>query len=204
VRFRRHGSLLLVAAAAAGLAGCSDGGSPLALGGEHHAHNSADAAFVRSMSAHEKGAAGITRLAQRRAHRVELRRIARTMTSEEGANVRELDRLGSGLAAGAARAPGSAAANLERVRDATSFDYEFMRTMIEQNRIAIAIARREVRSGSDPDLGRLAGEIASSRQKELDQLYTWLHLWYGTIQPGPGPPAPHGAPGGPNAPPPRI
>jgi len=204
VPFPRLGPALLVAAAVASLASCDDGGSPLALGGQRHAPNGADAAFVRSMSSHEKGALGITRLAQRRAHRLELRRIARTMTTEEDANVRELSRLGQGLVNTAAGPPSSAAVNLARVKDATSFDYEFMRTMIEQNRIAITIARREVSAGGDPELKRLAGEIASSREKELEQLQAWLHLWYGRIQPAPSPAPPQPAPRAPRAEPPQI
>jgi uncharacterized protein (DUF305 family) len=92
--------------------------------------------------------------------------------------------------------------DLARVKDATSFDYEFMRTMIERNQAAIAIARNELSFGSDPEVKRLAAAVASSRKKELERLRAWLHLWYGGgIQPGAPPlkppsPAPGSPPGG--------
>ena len=185
---RRLAVPLLVAAAAAILASCGGGGSPLAVGGQKPASNPADAAFLRSMTAHEKGSIAITRLAQRRAGRVELRGIARKMTDGQADDLRAFGQLGGGFAPAGVAPPTSAAAELRRVRHATSFDYEFMRTMIGQNERAIAIAREELRSGSDPALKQRAGAIASARQEELEQLKAWLHLWYGEIQPDPRPP----------------
>jgi uncharacterized protein (DUF305 family) len=197
-------SLLLAAAASASLAGCSSGGSPFgAIGGERPKPNAADATFLRSMAAHEEATLGITRLAARRALRLELRRIARTMTSEQESETSELDSLAQSLAGRGARppaamsAPNPALADLARVTDATSFDYEFMRTMIERNQSAVAIALHEVRFGSDPEVKRLAAAIARSRQKELERLAGWLHLWYGgPIQPDPPSIAPPGGGGG--------
>jgi uncharacterized protein (DUF305 family) len=201
---RRLGVLVAVVAVAAALAGCSGsgGGSPLAVGGAPRASNAADAAFVRSMSAHEKGSLAITRLGQRRAHRLELRRIARKMTDAQAADLAAFARVGT--ASAPAAAPPSSEAALGRVKHATSFDYEFMRTMIEQNEAAIAIARREIGAGSDPALKQLAGEIAAARQKELEQLRAWLKLLYGDIQPDPRPKPPTPAPQPTPAPPPEA
>jgi uncharacterized protein (DUF305 family) len=204
--------LLLAAAASASLASCNGGDSPLgALGAERHAPNAADAAFLRSMTEHAEGTLGIARLAQHRALRAELRGIARTMTSEQHANLRELGSLAHGLPSRGvrprttSRAPSSAMLDLARVKDATSFDYEFMRTMIEQNQAAIAIAHDEVRLGSDREVKRLAAAIASSRKKDLERLRAWLHLWYGDIQPGPPSLKPPGGGGDQNpSPAPRL
>jgi uncharacterized protein (DUF305 family) len=197
--------LLLAAAASASLASCN-GDSPFAA--ERHKPNAADATFLRSMTEHEEASVGITRLAQRRALRLELRGIARTMTSEQHANLSGLGSLAQRVAGRGARppatsrAPSAAMLDLARVKDATSFDYEFMRTMIERNQAAIAIARNELSFGSDPEVKRLAAAVASSRKKELERLRAWLHLWYGGgIQPGAPPlkppsPAPGSPPGG--------
>ena len=190
--FWRLPLLLLAAAAGASLAGCSGGDSPLAALGGGGAPNAADAAFVRSMTAHAKGTLGISRLAQHRALRRELRGIARTMTAEQDASLHELGSLAQGPAGRATRSPtgsrtpASALLDLTRVKDASSFDYEFMRTMIEQNQAAIAIAREEGRSGSDPKTKRLASTIEAARLKELERIRAWLHLWYGDVQPGGG------------------
>jgi uncharacterized protein (DUF305 family) len=208
VAFWRLRSLLVAAAAGASLAGCSSGDSPLAAIGGAHATNATDAAFLHSMTEHEKGSLGITRLAQRRALRTELRGIARTMTTEQQDEFRRLNPLARSLgnargrpAPTRVRPPSEALADLARVKDATSFDHEFMRTMIEQNQRAIAIARNEVRFGSDPQVKHLASVIESSRRDELEQIKEWLRLWYGDIQPpgggggqSPSPGPPSGAP----------
>jgi uncharacterized protein (DUF305 family) len=204
VAFWRLRSLLVAAAAGASLAGCSSG-SPLAAFGGGHPTNATDAAFLRSMTEHEKGSLGITRLAKRRALRAELRGIARSMTTEQQDEFRRLAPLARGLGNGRGRPaptkvrpPSAALADLARVKDATSFDHEFMRTMIEQNQRAIAIAHNEVRFGSDPEVKHLAAVIESSRRDELEQIKEWLNLWYGPIQPpgggggqspSPGPPS---------------
>lgn len=194
--FRRHGLPALVAAAAASLASCNGGGSLLAVGGERHTANSSDAAFLRSMTAQEKKALGITRLAQRRALRSELRAIARKMTTEQVDDLHAFSRLGQRFGSqgvGPVR-PGKAA--LTRVKDATSFDYEFMRTMIEQNQRAMAIANHEASYGSNPAVKRLAIAISAARRKELDRLRAWLRLWYGDLQPSPPAPGPPRGGGG--------
>jgi uncharacterized protein (DUF305 family) len=200
--------LLLAAAAGATLTSCSGGDSPFA---GRHASNAADGAFVHSMTEHEEATRGITRLGQRRALRSELRGIGHTMTTEEEANLRQLRSLARGLTIRGARPPAaapspvSAMLDLARVKGATSFDYEFMRTMIEQNQAAIAIAHREVRFGSDPEVKRLASAIEASRLKELERFRMWLHEWYGgEIQPGPStvPPPGGGGDGQPSPTPP--
>jgi uncharacterized protein (DUF305 family) len=204
VPFWRFRSLLLVLAAGASLASCNGGVSV------SHAPNATDAVFLRSMTDHERATLGIPRLAQRRALRAELRGIARTMTTERDADLRELGSLARGVDTRRARPPAppsSALSDLSRVKDATSFDHEFMRTMIEENQRAIAIAHNEVRFGSDPAARRLAGAIEASRRRELARLNGWLHLWYGGgVQPGVPAPGPPGGGGGqtpqpgPNAP----
>jgi uncharacterized protein (DUF305 family) len=196
VPFRRLASTLLAAVAAAGLTSCGSSGSPLgAFGGSAHSLNSTDATFLRSMTAHEQMSLGITRLARQKALRKELRGIARTMTSEQQGELSKLGALAQSPGARqksrpAIRNPTATTYDLARVKDATSFDYEFMRTMIERNQAALAIARDEQSSGADPDVRRLADEISSARETELKQLRAWLAEWYGGgAQPGVPPPA---------------
>jgi uncharacterized protein (DUF305 family) len=210
VPFRRLGLLLLAAAAAASLTSCNSGDSPFAaLGGARPAPNAADAAFLRSMTEHEQVTLGITRLAQRGALRKELRRIAHTMTTDQEGDLRALGRLAQGLPSRGVRpptrSPSSGTLDSARVKDAASLDYEFMRTMIERNQAAIAIAHDETSFGGDAEVKRLAGAIASSRKQELEQLRAWLHLWYGgDIQPGPPSPNLGPAPRSPHNGPPLL
>jgi uncharacterized protein (DUF305 family) len=207
---------LLAVAACASLAGCSAGDSSLGFGGDGgHARNSSDATFLRSMSEQEKATLGITRLAERRALRRELRGIARTMTSEQKKDLGKLGSLSHGVHSGrtaptaVARSAVSAMVDLTRVKDAESFDYEFMRTMLEQNQAAIAICDAEVHHGSDPMVRAMAASIEAARKREMARIHSWLRLWYGDVQPGgglgppgggggqsPGPGSPSPSPGG--------
>jgi uncharacterized protein (DUF305 family) len=192
--------LPVVAAAGACLTALTGCDSPLAA--DNHPPNAEDAAFLHSMTEHEKATLPIPRLARHRALRAELRGIARTMTSERQADLRRLGSLGHGVprrGAGPAargRPAGSALADLSRVKDATSFDHEFMRTMIEQNQQAMAIANHEASYGSNPEVKRLAIAISAARRKELDRLRAWLRLWYGDLQPSPPAPGPPRGGGG--------
>jgi uncharacterized protein (DUF305 family) len=212
---RRLPPLLLAVAACASLAACSADTPFGAAGGGGGARNAADATFLRSMSEHEKATLGITRLAERRALRRELRGIARTMTSEQRKDLGKLGSLSHGLRSGGSAAPAvarsavSAMVDLTRVKDAESFDYEFMRTMLEQNQAAIAICDAEVHHGSDPMVRGLAAAIEAARKREMTRIRGWLRLWYGDVQPGgglgppgggggqsPGPGSPSPSPGG--------
>jgi uncharacterized protein (DUF305 family) len=83
-----------------------------------------------------------------------------------------------------------------RLRDAVSFDHEFMVQMIRAHEHAVAAAEVERDRGGDPNLKRLAGEVLEWRGKDLEQLRRWLHTWYGESDvPEEGPPDPSG-PGG--------
>jgi uncharacterized protein (DUF305 family) len=202
VAARRLPLLLIAAAASASIAGCSTGDTPFGFGGGGHSRNSADVTFLHSMSDHEKATLGITRLAERRALRRELRGIARSMTSEQQHDLGKLGlmsrgaRKSSGAQPPAVRDAVSAMVDLTRVKDAESFDYEFMRTMLEQNQAAIAICEAESRHGSDAAVKRLAAAIEAQRKRELARIHGWLRLWYGDVQPGGHGPGPPGGGGG--------
>jgi uncharacterized protein (DUF305 family) len=53
-------------------------------------------------------------------------------------------------------------------------DSDFVRMMIPHHQAAIDMAKIELRSGKDPELRRLAQEIITDQQSEIDLLQRWL------------------------------
>jgi uncharacterized protein (DUF305 family) len=159
--------------------------------------NSTDTAFVRAMTAHERAVGSITELGRRRAMRVELRGIARDRLARHGRNLGALHSFDDGLRGrrvaplGARTHRGPPRYDERALRQAVSFDHEFMVRMIEQEEYALAASAVERDRGGDWRVKALAQEIHHASEQDLIRLRHWLHTWYGGgTQPGvpPGPP----------------
>jgi uncharacterized protein (DUF305 family) len=70
------------------------------------------------------------------------------------------------------------AAGLRHLHGA-AFEQAFMGTMIPHHAAAVAMARLELTRGSNPQLKALARQITASQSREITQMTSWLHTWYG-------------------------
>jgi uncharacterized protein (DUF305 family) len=186
---------LLVAASA----GCGGGGGlgPLGLSGAGGKPNATDAAYVRAMVPHEQDTGAIVALGRERALRKELRKVAATAGSDgklANLNAIATDLRNRGIRPGRARvAPPAKRFDPRTLRDATSFDHEFLVQMIRQYQAAVGMAQVEQDLGGDGRIQALAAEIHRARSRDLEQLRRWLHTWYGEdTVPGFGGSAPSG------------
>jgi uncharacterized protein (DUF305 family) len=191
----RYRLLVPALLAAVSLAGC--GGMGGGMFGREKSMNSTDAAFVRAMMAHERTVGSITQLGRRKAMRVELRGIARDRLARHGRNLGALRSFGADLRGrrvaplGARTRRGPPRYDPRALREAVSFDHEFLVKMIEQEEYAMAAAAVERDRGGDWRVKALAREMHHSSEQNLIRLRHWLHTWYGGgTQPGlpPGPP----------------
>lgn len=201
---RRLLGAALVAAVA--LAGCGgDGGGPLG-GGLSGEPNATDAAFARAMAAHERTTGSIVELGSRRALRKELRRMSRETLGRHDRRLRELADAADDLRArgvspvgGGIREPPPF--DRRALRNAVSFDYDFLERMIRQHEYAVATAAAERARGGDTRLKALAHAIHESSRRDLAMLRRWMRLWYRPTQPNdPRVPPPGGGGGGAPAP----
>jgi uncharacterized protein (DUF305 family) len=170
-----------------GMLGESDWGGP----------NATDAAFVRGMAAHERAMDSIAGLGRRKAMRVELREIAAAAQSRDEPSVLELERFRTMLRRQRVSPVGSQIRaepppfDARTLRDAVSFDHDFLVHMIQQRQYAMTAAAAERDHGGDARLRAIARMIYKSSSQDLLKLRKWLHTWYGgDVQPGlpPGPP----------------
>jgi uncharacterized protein (DUF305 family) len=66
------------------------------------------------------------------------------------------------------------------------FDQAFIDAMVPHHREAIAMAKAAQDGGlTQPDLEKIADDIISSQQREIDQMLDWREQWFGSRQLGP-------------------
>jgi uncharacterized protein (DUF305 family) len=66
------------------------------------------------------------------------------------------------------------------------FDRAFIDAMVPHHREAIAMAKAANSRGlTQPDLAKIANDIISSQQREIDQMLDWREQWFGSRTLGP-------------------
>ncbi len=69
---------------------------------------------------------------------------------------------------------------------AVPFDQAFIDAMVPHHRSAIAMAKAaKTRGLTEPELRKIANDIAGSQQREIDQMLEWREQWYGSRTLGP-------------------
>jgi uncharacterized protein (DUF305 family) len=69
-----------------------------------------------------------------------------------------------------------------------SFDRAFIDAMVPHHRSAIEMARTAQHGLTDPTLKKIAADITSTQQREIDRMLAWRQEWYGsrTLDPNAG------------------
>lgn len=62
------------------------------------------------------------------------------------------------------------------------FDAAFLEQMIPHHQGAVVMAEMVLKTSKRPELIKLANDIITSQQKEIDQMRTWQRTWFG-VQP---------------------
>ena len=63
------------------------------------------------------------------------------------------------------------------------FDAQFIDSMIEHHRGAIAMAEEALKQSERPEIKQLAQNIITSQRQEVDQMTAWRKEWYPNVQP---------------------
>ncbi len=144
---------------------------------------SADAMFVVQMAARHESAVQMARLAQQRAHRPEVGRLAREIERTQTAEIAQLrdaaTRLGAdpngsaaGIGSGMASGMGSAT-DVAEVPD-EQFDRAFLETMIPHHQMGVHMARMVQRAGRDRLIAAMAAEMVRVQTDEIALMQRWL------------------------------
>ena len=62
------------------------------------------------------------------------------------------------------------------------FDAAFLEQMIPHHQGAVAMAEMVLKTSKRPELIKLANDIITSQQKEIEQMRAWQRIWFG-VQP---------------------
>jgi len=63
------------------------------------------------------------------------------------------------------------------------FDAQFIDSMIEHHRGAIAMAEEALKQSERPEIKQLAQNVITSQRQEVDQMAAWRNEWYPNVQP---------------------
>lgn len=78
---------------------------------------------------------------------------------------------------------GSAGSTSPSSSSAVPFDRAFIDAMVPHHRSAIAMARDAKEAGlANPDLVKIADDVISTQQEEIDRMLEWRTDWYGSTE----------------------
>ncbi len=163
-------------------------------------------AFLQGMVPHHMDAIQMAEMAQDRATKPQIRKLAKAIVKGQGDEVEKMNSIYGRLFDGVALkgnemaherlglSPKEAGMDMsgpqmmDELMNATRFDREFIDMMIPHHQGAIRMARAVLRSSRDPELRQLAQDIVSAQSREIQEMNAWRTRWYGSPSPAGGVP----------------
>jgi uncharacterized protein (DUF305 family) len=149
--------------------------------------NATDAMFVNSMIPHHEGAVEMAQIAQERAEHPEIKKLADEIITAQEREIGIMEPIRERLAKehGSAQMEGDhgmamSEEDLTKLRGADPFDREFIDMMIPHHEGAVTMAEEELDKGENTTLRKLAEDIISSQNREIEQMESWRKEWYGS------------------------
>ena len=196
---RKNGKIILLAAVAvllaAVVAACGGDDSSSEGSGTKAAENApppgpgneTDAMFVNSMIPHHEGAVEMAEIAQQRAERPETKKLAGEIIAAQEKEIGTMTPIKEKLSKehGNRQMEGDHGMNMSeedmsRLRSAKPFDREFIDMMIPHHEGAVAMAEEQLAKGENVTLRKMAEDIVSSQNREIEQMREWRDMWYGS------------------------
>ena len=152
--------------------------------------NDVDGSFITGMAAHHESAIEMAAIAARKAEHPEIRQLAQSIITGQGAEIEELNAAhrriyGEPISTNGMQHDGldestgmSTPADLDALRSARPFDRAFIDMMVRHHQGAIRMAQAELDRGGDPETRRLAKQIVATQSREIDQMRGWRSSWY--------------------------
>lgn len=151
----------------------------------------ADVTFAQQMIPHHQQAVAMAAMADTRATDPDVKKLAAQIKAAQGPEITVLTGWlnswgkpapqasmgGHGMDMGGGAMPGMMSdADMAKLMAASgkAFDTEFLRLMIAHHQGAITMAQDEVTNGKNPDAVKLAQQIATSQQAEIDTMKSIL------------------------------
>jgi uncharacterized protein (DUF305 family) len=147
-----------------------------------------DAHFIEQMIPHHEDAITMSKLAQTKAERPEVKKLADTIISSQGKEITQMktwykDWFGKevmqhhGMMSNTSEMHMGMMGSdddLYRLKNADDFDVAFLEHMIPHHQMAVMMASMLKDGTQRPEMKKLADDIITSQTNEIDQMRTWL------------------------------
>lgn len=167
------------------------------LNSRSQTQNSLDAHFIEQMIPHHEDAITMAKLAQEKAQRPEVKKMANEIINAQSSEIDEMktsykDWFGRELPAGdqvmqhhgmGSNASGmhmgmtGTAADVTSLKNAADFDTAFVEHMIPHHQMAVMMASMLKQGTTRPEMSKLADDIITAQTDEIEQMRMWLQEW---------------------------
>ncbi|QIN80989.1 DUF305 domain-containing protein (plasmid) [Rubrobacter marinus] len=143
-----------------------------------------DAAFVDAMVPHHEGAVEMAEVALENAEHEEIRALAQEIIDAQRAEIELFGEIREELGGSTTETSAEEMDQMMGMPDAGElaqarpFDRAFIDAMIPHHESAIAMAEVALEESEDPEIRRIAEDIVSSQQREIEQMRQWREEWY--------------------------
>ncbi len=143
-----------------------------------------DAAFVDSMVPHHEGAVEMAEVALDKAEHQEIRTLAQEIIDAQRAEIRLFGQIREELGGSTTETSQEEMDAMMGMPDAAElaqerpFDRAFIDAMIPHHESAIAMAEVALEESEDPEIRRIAEDIVSYQEGEIEQMRQWREEWY--------------------------
>ena len=146
--------------------------------------NETDAMFVNGMIPHHEGAIEMAEIAKQRAEHPEINHLADDIVSAQQREIDTMTPLRTELSEhhGDAMMEGGHMneEDIAGLKTEDPFDREFIDMMVPHHQSAVKMAKEELAQGENETLPKLAEDIISAQNREIEQMQMWRKDWYGS------------------------
>ncbi|MBD2773355.1 DUF305 domain-containing protein [Iningainema tapete] len=155
-----------------------------------------DLRFIDAMTIHHQGATEMAQEAQQKSKRPQIKQLAADIIKAQNLEIRQMKQWRQSWYANAGNQPmayDSASGKLKQMSSEqmqamkmsmnlgaadAEFDLRFLNGMIPHHEGAVVMAQDALKKSKRPEVKKLAQEIITSQQKEIDQMKQWRKAWY--------------------------
>jgi uncharacterized protein (DUF305 family) len=144
-----------------------------------------DAAFVDAMVPHHEGAVEMAQVALDRAEHEEVRTLAREIIDAQRAEIELFGEMREELGGTTTEMSQEEMEGMmgmpmdpRQLAQERPFDRAFIDAMIPHHESAIAMAEVALEESEDPEIRKIAEDIVSAQEREIEQMRRWRQEWY--------------------------
>lgn len=155
-----------------------------------------DLRFIDAMVLHHQGAVNMAKEAQQKSKRPEIQQLADDIIKAQEREITQLQQWRKSWYSNAGEKPVAYSDSMRHTMSMSNkqiksmrmdldlgeadakFDLRFIDGMIPHHEGALVMAQEALNKSNRPEIQKLAQEIVSSQQKEIDQMKKWRQAWY--------------------------